>query len=64
MTPLAGYAFMIFVLAYTPCLATVTAIRRETGSWKWMAFSVGYGLILAWILAFIIYRGGTLLGLG
>ncbi len=64
MTPLVGYAFMIFVLAYTPCLATVAAIRRETGSWGWTAFSVGYGLALAWILAFIIYRGGMLLSWG
>jgi ferrous iron transport protein B len=64
MTPLVGYAFMIFVLVYTPCLATVAAIRRETGTWGWAAFSVGYSLILAWILAFIIYQGGMLLRLG
>ena len=64
MTPLIGYAFMIFVLAYTPCLATIAAIRRETGSWGWTGFSVGYGLALAWILAFFIYQGGMLLGLG
>jgi ferrous iron transport protein B len=64
MTPLIGYAFMIFVLVYTPCLATVAAIKRETGSWGWTGFSVGYGLVLAWILAFFIYQGGMLLGLG
>jgi ferrous iron transport protein B len=64
MTPLIGYAFMIFVLIYTPCLATVAAIRRETGSWGWTGFSVGYGLALAWILAFFIYQGGMFLGLG
>jgi ferrous iron transport protein B len=64
MTPLIGYAFMVFVLVYTPCLATVAAIRRETGSWGWTGFSVGYSLILAWVLAFVIYRGGMILGLG
>ena len=64
MTPLIGYAFMIFVLVYTPCLATVAAIRRETGSWGWTGFSVGYGIALAWILSFFIYQGGMLLGLG
>ena len=64
MTPLIGYAFMVFVLVYTPCLATVAAIRRETGSWKWTAFAVGYALVLAWCLAFVIYQGGMLLGLG
>ncbi len=64
MTPLVGYAFMVFVLVYTPCLATVAAIRRETGSWGWTGFSVGYSLALAWLLAFVIYRGGMILGLG
>ena len=64
MTPLVGYAFMVFILVYTPCLATVAAIRRETGSWKWTGFSIGYSLTLAWILAFLIVQGGTLLGLG
>jgi ferrous iron transport protein B len=64
MTPLVGYGFMVFVLVYTPCLATVATIRRETGSWKWTGFSVGYGLILAWLLAFLVYQGGLYLGLG
>jgi len=64
MTPLVGYAFMVFILVYTPCLATVAAIRRETGSWKWTGFSIGYSLTLAWILAFVVYQGGTLLGIG
>jgi ferrous iron transport protein B len=64
MTPLIGYAFMIFILVYTPCLATVAAIRRETGSWKWTAFAVGYALCLAWALAFVVYQGGMLVGLG
>jgi ferrous iron transport protein B len=44
-----------------PCLATVTAIRRETGSFKWMIFSVVYSTSLAWIVAFCIYQGGTIL---
>ncbi|MBW2121740.1 MAG: ferrous iron transport protein B, partial [Deltaproteobacteria bacterium] len=64
MTPLIGYGFMVFVLIYTPCLATVAAIRRETGSWRWTGFSVGYSLTLAWVLALTIYQVGSLLGLG
>ncbi|MBM3496939.1 MAG: ferrous iron transporter B, partial [Armatimonadetes bacterium] len=64
LTPLAGYAFMAFVLIYSPCLAAVAAIRRETGSWRWAAASVGYLTALAWIVAFVIYQGGRLLGLG
>jgi ferrous iron transport protein B len=64
MTPLAAYALMAFVLTYVPCLATVGAIRRETNSWKWTAFSIAYTLTLAWVVAFVIYQGGRLFGLG
>ena len=63
MTPLVSYAFMAFVLIYTPCLGTIAVIRRETNSWKWTAFSVGYAVALAWVVAFIIVRGGRLVGL-
>lgn len=61
-TPLAGYSFMVFILLYIPCLATVATIYKETGSKKWTAFSMGYALIIAYLLAFIIYQGGRLLG--
>ena len=64
MTPLVSYAFMAFVLIYTPCLGTIAVIRRETNSWKWTAFSVGYAVSLAWVVAFVIVRGGQLVGLG
>jgi len=60
MTPLTAYAFLVFVLIYTPCLATVATIRRETGSTKWTLFSVGYQITLAWILAFLIVNIGKL----
>jgi ferrous iron transport protein B len=63
-TPLTGYAFMVFVLLYIPCLATFTAIRRETNSWKWPLFSAGFSLVIAWVAAFIIYHSGLLLGFG
>ncbi len=63
-TPLSAYSFMAFTLLYTPCLATVAVIRKETGSWKWAGFAIGYSLALAWIVAFLIYRVGLLLGLG
>jgi len=62
MTPLSALSMMIFVLLYLPCLATVTAIRRETGSLKWMFFSIFYSTSLAWIAAFCVYQGGCLLG--
>jgi ferrous iron transport protein B len=64
MTPLGAYALMAFVLIYIPCLATVAVIRRETNSWKWTGFSIGYSLVLAWVVSFLIYQGGMILGLG
>ncbi|MCF8080040.1 MAG: ferrous iron transport protein B [Desulfobacterales bacterium] len=64
MTPLSAYAMMAFVLLYVPCIATVTTIRQETGSSGWMLFSVVYSTALAWAVAFAIYQGGRLFGLG
>jgi len=64
MTPLKAYTFLVFTLLYTPCLGTVAATKRETGSYKWTFFSVGYSLFVAWVISFIIYRVGLLIGLG
>jgi len=59
MTPLAALSFMVFTLLYTPCLATVAAIKRETGTWSYTIFSIVYSLGLAYSLAFgIQYFGG------
>jgi ferrous iron transport protein B len=62
MTPLSALSMMVFVLLYLPCLATTTSIRRETGSYRWMFFSIGYSTSLAWTMAFVVYQGGRLLG--
>ncbi|MCD6501949.1 ferrous iron transport protein B, partial [bacterium] len=62
-TPLSAYAFMVFTLIYTPCIATVAAIKKETGGWKWPAFSVLLGLIVAWILATAVFQIGKIAGL-
>ncbi len=51
----AAFAFLIFSLLYTPCLATLAVIKRETQSWKWMLFSAGYTFAVAWIYAVIGY---------
>lgn len=61
-TPLAAYSFMVFILLYIPCLATVATIKKETGSFKWTAFSMGYAFLIAYVLSFVIYQGGILLG--
>jgi ferrous iron transport protein B len=63
-TPLAAYSFMAMVLLYTPCIASLGAIKSETQSWKWTLVTAGYLFVLAWVVAFIIYQGGMLLGLG
>jgi len=61
-TPLGAYSFLVFVLLYVPCLATVAVIQKETGSKKWTGFSIGYALILAYVLCAVVYAGGKLLG--
>lgn len=61
-TQLSAYAFMVFVLLYTPCVGVIGVIKRETNSWKWTIFSVVYQFIVAWIVALIVYRLGLLLG--
>jgi len=62
MTALTSLGVMIFTLIYIPCLATVAIIRKETNSWRWTLFSVVYSVSLAWVITFIIYRVGMLLG--
>jgi ferrous iron transport protein B len=61
LTPISAFAFLVFVLIYTPCLATVAVIRRETGSRKWTLLSIGYQITLAWVMAFLIVRIGGLI---
>ena len=61
-TPLSAYAFMVMSSVYIPCVATIAAIRRETGSRAWAAFAVAYTLILGWALGVLVYQVGTLIG--
>ena len=63
-TPLSAYAFLVMSLVYMPCVATIAAIRRETGSRAWTAFAMAYPLVLGWALAVIVYQVGHLIGLG
>ncbi|WP_321430734.1 ferrous iron transport protein B [uncultured Methanolobus sp.] len=62
LNALNSLSLMAFSLLYMPCVATVGVIRKETGSWKWTIFAIFYGIIVAWITAFVIYQGGVLLG--
>ncbi len=55
-TAASALAFMVFILLYCPCLATITAIVKESGSWRYGAFAVVYNTVVAWLLAFATYR--------
>jgi len=59
-TPLVAFAFMTMVLLYIPCVATLSIVKKETGSWKWTAFTVVYTLVLGWVVATLIYQIGSL----
>lgn len=63
-TPLSAYAFLVFVLLYSPCVSVLSVAKREMGSWKWPIFMVLYSTIIAWLVSFLVYQGGRLLGLG
>jgi len=60
-TQVAAYAFLVFVLLYTPCVAVIGAVKKETNSWKWTVFSVVYQLVVAWVVAFFVYQVGSLI---
>ena len=59
-TPLVALSFMLFVLIYFPCIATVSAIVNESGSWKWGLFVIGYTCLLAWIVSCLVFQVGQL----
>ena len=60
ITPLSAYAFLLFVLLYFPCIATIAAIKGETGSWRWALFAAGYTTVLAWVVSAAVYQIGSL----
>ena len=58
ITPLVAYAYLIFILLYFPCIATIAAIRNETGSWRWAAFAACYTTLVAWLASTLVYQIG------
>ncbi|WP_457640987.1 ferrous iron transport protein B [Persephonella sp.] len=60
-SPLTALSFLVFLLLYTPCMATVFAIRQELSSWKWTGVSVLISFTSAWIVSFIVYNVGKLI---
>ena len=61
-TPLTAVTLMVFYVFALQCVSTVAVVRRETNSWKWPLFQWAYMGALAWVLAFLTYHGGRLLG--
>ncbi len=57
---LTAYSFLLFVLLYFPCIATIAAIKGETGSWKWAGFAAGYTTLLAWVVSALVFQIGSL----
>ena len=61
-TPLSAISFMVMVLLYTPCAATIATVKKETNSYKWAAFMAIYTFVIAWGVAVLVYQVGSLLG--
>ena len=61
ITPLVAYCYMLFVLIYFPCIATLAAIKQESGSWKWAIFAAVYTTALAWVVSFAVYQIGSVI---
>ena len=60
ITPLSAYAYLIFILLYFPCIATIAAIKSETGSWRWALFSALYTTCVAWVISAAAFQIGSL----
>ncbi len=60
-TPLVAYSFLLFTLIYFPCIATIVAIKNESGSWRWALFAALYTTGLAWLVSAAVYQLGSLL---
>lgn len=60
ITPVAGYAYLLFILLYFPCIATIVAIKNETHSWRWATFAAAYTTAVAWLVSALVYQIGSL----
>jgi len=59
-TPLSGYAFLVMIALYIPCVATIAVIKKET-NWKWAGLAAGYTFVLGWTISVMIYQVGRLI---
>ncbi len=63
-SPLIAVALMVYYVLAMQCMSTIAVVKRETNGWKWPLFQIAYMTALAWIVTFIVYQGGRLLGWG
>ena len=61
MTPLSAYCFLLFILIYFPCIATIVAIKSETGTWRWAMAAALYTTALAWTVSCLVYQVGSII---
>ncbi len=60
ITPLVAICFLLFILLYFPCVAAISAVKGETGSWKWASFVIVYTTGIAWVVSALVYQIGSL----
>src|SRR5574344_678960 len=60
ITPLIAFCYLLFVLLYFPCIATIAAIKNESGSWRWALFTAAYTTVLAWVVSAAVYQVGSM----
>jgi len=60
VTPLTAFSYLLFILLYFPCIATIVAIKNETGSWRWATFTAVYTTAVAWLVSAAVYQVGLL----
>jgi ferrous iron transport protein B len=60
MTPLTAYCYLLFILLYFPCVATIVAIKNETNSWRWALIAACYTTLIAWVVSATVYQVGQL----
>ena len=61
VTPLTAFCYLLFVLIYFPCIATIAAVKGETGSWRWALFTALYTTAIAWVVSAVVYQAGRLI---
>jgi len=60
LTPAAAVAFLVIQVLFIPCVATIAAIRQETGSWRWPIFTLGFQLVLSFAMAILVFQTAKL----